>query len=213
MPLPRFQRLPAERRARLLDAAAEEFSGRGYEGASLNRILAAAGLGKSSYYYYFADKEDLYATVIEQAMDRLEAHLPPVPDGGSASTFWGDVEAHFAAAVAAAARDPKALALFRTLHRVRQDPGPRIRPIFDRARGQYRAIIDAGRRLSCVRTDLGAEELVSLLDAIDAALDERLFAREGRAGPAELKTHARLVLDTWRRLLEPPGTSRGSSAG
>ena len=42
----------AENAARLLAAAIQEFGTHGYELASINRILDAAGLSKSSFYYY-----------------------------------------------------------------------------------------------------------------------------------------------------------------
>lgn len=51
MPLPRYERLAEDKKRRLLEAAIAEFVAKGYEGASLNDILSAAELGKSSYYY------------------------------------------------------------------------------------------------------------------------------------------------------------------
>src|SRR5579884_931866 len=56
MPFARFDKMPREKRERLLHVAAQEFATHGFEGASLNRILEEAQLGKSSAYYYFEDK-------------------------------------------------------------------------------------------------------------------------------------------------------------
>ena len=39
MPRPRFDKLAEEKRERILEAAAKEFAARGYDGASMNRIL------------------------------------------------------------------------------------------------------------------------------------------------------------------------------
>ena len=60
----RLDKLDDERKKRLFESAAEEFADKGYDGASLNRILKQSGMGKSSLYYYFDDKADLFTTLI-----------------------------------------------------------------------------------------------------------------------------------------------------
>ncbi len=62
-----FLNLDEEKRQRILTAALEEFSAQPYESASLNRIVAQAGIPKGSLYQYFADKKDLYLYLIEEA--------------------------------------------------------------------------------------------------------------------------------------------------
>ena len=47
-------------RQRILDAALEEFSSRGYEGASLNTVCAEKGISKGIIYHHFKDKDELY---------------------------------------------------------------------------------------------------------------------------------------------------------
>jgi AcrR family transcriptional regulator len=44
---------------RILDAALEVFGERGYRGASVDDVAAAAGVTKGAVYYYFEDKDDL----------------------------------------------------------------------------------------------------------------------------------------------------------
>lgn len=62
-----FLNLDEEKRQRVLAAALEEFSAQPYESASLNRIVAQAGIPKGSLYQYFADKKDLYFYLIDEA--------------------------------------------------------------------------------------------------------------------------------------------------
>ena len=54
-------------RARLLAAAAEEFSRAGLERASIDAISLAAGYGKGTIYNYFPSKEELFLAVVEEA--------------------------------------------------------------------------------------------------------------------------------------------------
>src|ERR1035438_10534596 len=52
-------------RARILDAALQEFSAHGLAGARTEQISAAAGVNKALLYYYFDSKENLYLAALE----------------------------------------------------------------------------------------------------------------------------------------------------
>ena len=56
-----FERLPQEKRDRILQAARTEFIRYPYEKTSINRILAEAEVPKGSFYQYFDDKSDLFS--------------------------------------------------------------------------------------------------------------------------------------------------------
>jgi len=59
----------------LFEAALEEFATRGYEAASINTILKAAGMSKGQYYYHFAGKEELYFALIDLLLARKRDFL------------------------------------------------------------------------------------------------------------------------------------------
>lgn len=54
-------------RAAILQAALNEFSTAGYDGARVDRIALAAGVSKPLLYDYFGDKDDLYAAALREA--------------------------------------------------------------------------------------------------------------------------------------------------
>lgn len=64
---------PEWTKAQLLAAARDEFSEKGLSGARVNAIAARAGVNKQLLYYYFGDKERLYATVLEEAYADIRA--------------------------------------------------------------------------------------------------------------------------------------------
>jgi AcrR family transcriptional regulator len=64
----------AEKRKAILEAAAVTFARHGYHGTNLQRVAAAAGMGKSSLYHYFPTKEALFATLADELL-RHEAAL------------------------------------------------------------------------------------------------------------------------------------------
>lgn len=58
-------------RKRLLTAAIRLYARHGYEGVSLDEIVAAAKINKRMVYHYFGDKDGLYAAVLKSVFDRL----------------------------------------------------------------------------------------------------------------------------------------------
>jgi AcrR family transcriptional regulator len=70
------RRIPASaRRVLLFDAALREFSAHGYEGASLGRIAADAGVTRTVLYDHFPSKRALFGAVLEAKHDQLLSHL------------------------------------------------------------------------------------------------------------------------------------------
>jgi AcrR family transcriptional regulator len=63
-------------RARLLEAATEEFSRYGIAGARVDRIAAAARANKNLIYVYYTNKETLFRAVFEAHVVRLLAEVP-----------------------------------------------------------------------------------------------------------------------------------------
>jgi AcrR family transcriptional regulator len=71
-----------EVRQRLLDAAAEVLVSHGYGAASVDTITAAAGLSRGALYSNFADKEDLYLTLLDELERAQVAALAELHDDG-----------------------------------------------------------------------------------------------------------------------------------
>ncbi len=62
---------PEESRAAILKAASHEFAEHGIAGARTDTIAQAAHVNKALLYYYFEDKETLYAAVLDDAFSGL----------------------------------------------------------------------------------------------------------------------------------------------
>lgn len=209
MPRQRFFNLPAEARRRLLDIATKHFAKRGFERASLNEILAEAGISKGAYYYYFDDKDDLFATTLESAIDAMWAQLPlPAFDTLTREEFWPTVER--LVEEWGATLDP-ASELFRMALQFTevQRSSPRFAPVLAKAHAIYRALIDPGQRLGCVRRDLPVDALVRILEANDAVLDTIFLSTHRKVTRASLDQHMKLVFDTFKRLLSADADASG----
>lgn len=60
---------------RILDAGQAMLIAHGYDGASTNRIAAAAGISPGSLYQYFPNKDAIAAAVIDRYSDELAAQV------------------------------------------------------------------------------------------------------------------------------------------
>lgn len=68
---PASLRDPEWTKSQLLEAARDEFADKGLSGARVNTIAAAAGVNKQLLYYYFGDKDGLYAAVLQRAYEEI----------------------------------------------------------------------------------------------------------------------------------------------
>jgi TetR/AcrR family transcriptional regulator len=69
---------PEKTRAAILNAALEEFAHEGVTGARTDEIARRAGVNKALLYYYFKDKEGLYAAALDQVFSGLHERVASV---------------------------------------------------------------------------------------------------------------------------------------
>jgi TetR/AcrR family transcriptional regulator len=89
---------PEKTRAAILKAALEEFAHEGVTGARTDEIARRAGVNKALLYYYFKDKEGLYAAALEQVFSGLHDRVMVVLNDSSLpprEKLLSYVEAHF----------------------------------------------------------------------------------------------------------------------
>ncbi len=201
----RFNNLEPEKQEAILAAAADEFAERGYEAASLNRIIEAAGISKGSLYYYFDDKADLFLTVWKQAIDRLMEDVGPFDvESLTADTFWNEFRDWTRRSLDYVHRNEWYVKVGRAFTRLRGDPHTTdaVQEMVEWARDLTRSILQRGQTLGVVRRDIPLTLLVDILMAVDAAGD-RWFLEHWDALPEkELKRLADAELDMIRDMLD-----------
>jgi AcrR family transcriptional regulator len=172
MPRPKFWELPEPRRRHLLDIAGRHFAAHGPRGASLNAILTEANVAKGVAYYYFDDKADLFATVLEDAWDEL-APLTPAAD----APLWPGLEVMYHAHLAILRRRPWLATLAR--HEPPEAVAARLAPI-----AAHLAALWARVQGSGIRDDLPPELVAAMVRGLDEAID-RWWADHPEATAAE----------------------------
>lgn len=67
----KFEALSDEKKKLIMNAAMTEFVKGGYDKASVNNIVEAAGISKGSLFYYFSSKKKLYLYLFEHCEDMI----------------------------------------------------------------------------------------------------------------------------------------------
>ena len=162
--------------ARLHLAAAQEFGALGLEHASLNRILAASGVAKSTFYHRYENKQALYEELIGRVESAVESALELLDaEPGSAAEFWRTACDVLAELDRAMTVHPELKVVAGLLHRTNAaDDLWRLRGnVTSRVRHQ----LVEGQRLGAVRTDVPASLLTEIVVASLLAVDAWALAR------------------------------------
>jgi AcrR family transcriptional regulator len=191
-----------EHRDALIHAAIEEFARRGFDGASLNRILDAAGMSKGQLYHHFTSKEDLFLSLVDWSIAEkgrwLVQNLRPDPD----LDFFDLIRSNVIASLEFTRAHPEIDRLSRAVL------AERGRAIFDAvtaragfsADGPLDALIAQHHGSGAFRDELRLEFLQRLIPVILNNLPNLLDLTE----PADLETRIDELTSWLRRSLGPP---------
>jgi AcrR family transcriptional regulator len=193
----------------LLDEAAKEFAAHGYDDASINRILLASGLSKGSFYYYFDDKPDLAAAVIEREASRYVTMFNDIKVPSTPEEFWGELgrmmEAStrrfrelphttadaFMRIAITASRRPELMERMATSSATAMTMSGRIAESWKR-----------GQEIGAVRDDLPVGALIALIQEVKLGLVRILFPPDRPPTEEEFVGFMRTYLDLIRRVTE-----------
>ena len=187
-------------RERILDAATEVATERGYEGTTISLVSKKSGLPPTSIYWHFADKDDLIAAVIERSFQRWLDALD-LPEAKPAREWAME----FGTQVAKALLDaPDFLRLGLMLVLERRPVEPRAREMFlevrDRAFHRFEAMVRE------VAPELDGEGVRLLTTYALAGADGLFIAKEVGGDAVDLVKllglHTRVVFEAAAELLE-----------
>jgi len=194
MPLPRFHRLETQEQLRILDVARRHFAAHGRDGASLNAIIAEAGISKTSAYHYFDGKDDVFGAVVEVVVERLAATLGPWTLVTSPQEFWQQFTDSSQRLSTHLAQEPADRAVLAEV--ARGGHADALDPWWD-------AALDSARDLGLISTELDRSLVADASRAVLAAVDAWSLER-----PAVSATDASMALRSllsaiWRAPNDP----------
>jgi TetR/AcrR family transcriptional regulator len=107
-----FRHLPPDKQERVIDAALAEFAEQGYQGASLNRVVAQAGIAKGSLYQYFPNKEGIFHYIFQHALQMVRRTLTSVKEQTLEDNFFVRLEKSLLAGVRFSREHPRIFSLY-----------------------------------------------------------------------------------------------------
>jgi AcrR family transcriptional regulator len=183
-------------REQLIEVATRLFTERGYEDASIEAVLAAAGVSRGALYHHFAGKDALFEAVVESVENRITAEMTAAIDGiqdpvtimKTAALAWIDL-----------AGDP-------VIQRVILTDAPSVLG-WERWRAMDEHTFETARSLLQAVSDSGhlAPELVgAFAHMILGALDEMALVIARAEDPEAAMAEGRVAVEELlRRLLQP----------
>ena len=197
---------PERTRERLLQAASREIYRSGFQSASLDTILASAGVTKGALYYHFKSKEALGYAVVEEVI---------APDvHGKWVRPLQSVKDPIDALIGAVQRIPVRPEDVRggcSLNNLAQEMSPlhagfrkRLETIFDAWREAVASTLREGQTHGSVRRDVKPNDAAGLLIAMVEGYGS--LAKNAQ-DPKVIKAGLRNIVD-WLRSLRPPGNRK-----
>ena len=211
MSRPRFENLDPERQRVLFEVASEEFAANGFDGASLNRILEKTGMSKSSLYYYFDDKADLFTTLIERSISVLMRRVGDFdPEALTAETFWDDFEDRYEKAVTLAHGNGWLIKFGAIFYSLRSNPntGAPTGRLFQAVRYWVGVIIERGQKLGVIRQDIPNSLLIDSTMGLFESLDRWVVTHWDDLSDDERNALPATHISLFRDLLESRESSR-----
>jgi AcrR family transcriptional regulator len=193
----------AAKRAGLLDAAISVIAEDGFAGASLRKVAVRAGTTTGAVTYYFTNKEEMMAAIIESRFDIFDAMLKTregEADVTGVLKRWldwtkADIPGEW-------------LASFQVLAHASHDPV--LAGVFQRRYARYREVFASmlakGQRRGTVRKDIRADLLADQLSAMGDGWMMLFPIEPERFHPSRLKA----LLDATMTLIAPQTANKNT---
>ena len=197
---------PERTRERLVQAASREIYRSGFQSASLDTILASAGVTKGALYYHFRGKEALGYAVVEEiiAPDVDGTWVQPLQTGGD------PIDALIGIVQDLSVR-PEDVCGGCQLNNLAQEMSPldagfrkRLEIIFDDWREGVAAVLREGQTQGIVRRDVEPANAAGFLIAMVEGYGS--LAKNAQ-DPKMIKAGIRNIVD-WLKSLRPPGNRK-----
>jgi len=174
MPKETFFNLPEDKRTQVFQAAVEEFAAHPFAQASVNRIVARAGIAKGSFYQYFENKQDLYLYVLERLGAEKAAYLAPLLAQAGERNFFDLLRNLYAAGIRFAVEHPDYAAIGRLLLAKKHAPmfSVVMQPGAEASLTLFRTLLQEGIRRGEVRPEVDTRLFAYLIAEMHTLLLE-----------------------------------------
>lgn len=201
MPKETFFNLPEEKRRTIQEAAMNEFAEHDFEGASINRIVSAAGIAKGSFYQYFEDKADLFKQILAYVSELKMAYISPVLMNPTGYDFFTLLEELYRTGLAFGKEHPKAAKLGFKVNENKSTP--LFKELLEESRqmatGFFGPILDLAIERGEVRPDIDKPFVIYMMIQMQlASFDYYLEYHQGKGFDDDIMPTINLMLNFFR---------------
>lgn len=163
-----FFNLPEDKRNRITAVATREFAERGYEGASINRMIERLQIAKGSIFQYFGDKSGLFTYVFDLSMSRVKNYLRDVRDSTATEDIFVRLTQTLSAGIAFVNDHPRIYALYLRIQSDRTIPfrDDILLSLRRYSHSYLHSLLKDARDRGELRADLDLDQAAFLLDAM-----------------------------------------------
>jgi TetR/AcrR family transcriptional regulator len=208
-----FLNLDTEKQQRIVDAAVEEFAGKGFARASMNVVVERAGISKGAIFKYFQSKSGLFGFIYRIALNQVKDYLRAVRNESTATPFFPRLERVMCAGVEFVRRHPGLARIYYHIRFTGDAPASReiLHELQRESRKFLEALIAEAMARGEVRQDLDPRVAAFMLDCIMDRFLQAHYFQFLAASPAgdrgELSRSARWIpemISLVRRGMEAP---------
>ena len=199
--------LDSEKQQALLDAALEEISENGLDGASYNRIIERSGLSKGVVYYYFQNKESLYMTVLSEAKRQFLSSVGTLKLSRRKEDFWPACREYYGKSLRFALSNMRIVKVARSLFGpgIERSQNERIYDSFLELEKWMKMIVSRGQTLGALRVDMPLELLMNTVQSLGHTMDSWFFSRVEKGEEVDMEWYIGFAMDMYQRILSPEG--------
>ncbi len=163
-----FRHLPPDKQERVLTAALAEFAEQGYQQASLNRMVAQAGIAKGSLYQYFPNKEGMFHYIFQYALKMVRRTLTTVKEETREENFFVRLEKSLMAGVAFSREHPRIFSLYLKIQFDKNVPfrGEFLAAVRRHATEYFASLVRRAQSRGELRPGVPRDAVLFLLDAV-----------------------------------------------
>jgi futalosine hydrolase len=171
-----FQNLSAEKQERITRIAVEEFSSKGFDGASINTMVNRMQIAKGSIFQYFGDKKGLFLFVFNRSVELVKDYLRSVRDQSADDALSLRLAKTLSAGVHFINRHPM---LYRLYLKVLFDPKVPFRDeilssLRKHSTEYLKSLLENAKEKKELKADIDTDKAAFVLDAV---MDRFLSAR------------------------------------
>jgi AcrR family transcriptional regulator len=196
------------RRTELLDAVLAVIAEEGIAAASLRKVAERAGCSTGAVTYYFANREEMMAAVIESQFDVFDAMLRASDESSDGKLDIRGGLRRWLDSLDASAEGGGWVANFQLLSLARHEPA--LAAVYQRRYARYRDVFTSmlakGQRQGTIRKDIPAELLADQISAMGDGWMMLFPIEPERFQPGRVKA----LLDATIALIAPQTTSRAT---